>query len=367
MNIFKMRNRLLIMSLLTLTAVVLSACAGNAAYAGAIAYQKVIGESSQIFVMDPEGEIRTRVTEGTGWFFMPSWSPDGEILAFYYFNPGTQMTSVYSVDVTQAEFEQVMLTDKATFDVEFGSLKWSPDGDSILYYTIDVLDIGDIYKIDVASGVVEDVFSDSLFFDYAPDWAPDSTRFVFASNRPDRDEPIFDLYLADPDGANLVQLTNNNNNGWVDTLPAWSPDGETIAFWRYNFISGEEFNGGPEGLWLIDVATQEETLLYLTPLAAEEEPPVWSHDGKYLAFLEPIDDQHTLRVIEVATGELLEIDMVPGDKRTVSWAPDSKALIFSNFSDSTVAMFILDIKSGEMTEVLESEPVSYTHLTLPTN
>ena len=99
----------------------LSGCANDAVYSGTIAYQKVSDTGSQIFIMDPTGEIKTRISQTGGWHFMPSWSPDGEILAYYYFNPGTQMTSIYGVDVTQSEMEQITLTDKATFDTEFGS------------------------------------------------------------------------------------------------------------------------------------------------------------------------------------------------------------------------------------------------------
>jgi len=352
----KKRTMISIMVLLVMTATLLSACAGFGAYGGAIAYQRVVDQSSQIFVMDPEGEVRTRVSSEAGWHFMPSWAPDGEILAFYHFNPGTQMTTVYSVDVTMPEFEPVTLTDQSTYDLEFGPIKWSPDGRQLLYYTIDVLDIADIYKVDVETGSVEDVFTDSIYYDYAPDWSPDGDHFVFASNRPSRDEPLFDLYLADINGENLVQLTENNSNGWVDTLPAWSPDGEQIAFVRYNYVGGEEFEGGPEGLWLINPETKEETLLYESSIAAEDLAPVWSPDGEYLAFLEPINEEHVLRVIDIDSGEPREINTVPGDKRTVSWSPDSRALIFTNFVDSVVAMYILDLRSGELTEVMEADP-----------
>jgi len=341
--------------LLVFTAATLSACAAGP-YAGAIAYQRVVDESSQIYVMDPEGEVKTLISEGGGWFFLPSWSQDGEQVAFYFFNPGTQITTVYTVDLTQAELEPELLTDQGTYDLEFGSLKWSPDGESILFYTVDVLEIADIYKIDTATGTVEDVFSETVFDDLAPDWSPDGTRFVFASNRPNKDDPIYDLYLADANGEDLVQLTDNNGQGWVDTLPAWSPGGTKIAFFRYNYIPGEDFEGGPQGLWWVDVESTEFNLLYEMPVATEELPPVWSPNGKYLAFLEPLDGKHVLRVMDAKSGELLGIGEVLGEKRTISWSPDSRALVFTNLHEGNVGIFILDIRSGDLTEVMESDP-----------
>ena len=343
------------LALLALTAAVLSACTAGP-YAGAIAYQRVVDESSQIYVMDPEGDVNTPISEGGGWFFMPSWSQDGEQVAFYFFNPGTQMTTIYTVDLTQSELDSELLTDQGTYDLEFGPLKWSPEGESILFYTIDVLGIADIYKIDNATGTVKDIFVETVFDDLAPDWSPDGTQFVFASNRPNKDDPIFDLYLADANGEDLVRLTDNNGQGWVDTLPAWSPGGTKIAFFRYNYIPGENFEGGPQGLWWYDVESTEFNLLYEMPVATEELPPVWSPNGKYLAFLEPLDGKHILRVMDAKSGELLGIGEVLGEKRTISWSPDSRALVFTNLHEGNVGIFILDIRSGDLNEVMESDP-----------
>jgi Tol biopolymer transport system component len=340
----------------TISTLLFSACFAGGPYSGAIAYQRVVESNSQIFVMDPAGEVKTQVSEGGGWYFMPSWSRDGEKLAYYFFNPGTQMTSVYAVDVTQSKFEPVLLTDRATYDINFGSLKWSPDGETILYHSVDSLNIADIYTIDVDTGAIADIFEDSIYYDYSPDWSPDGSQFVFASNRPDNDQPIYDLFLADASGENLVNLTDNNNNGWVDTLPAWSPDGETIAFWRFNFIEGESFEGGPAGIWLYDLDTGEETVLYEMQDASDETPPIWSPDGKYLAFLEGEDSQHTLRIVKISSGELVDVSLVEGDKRAISWSPDSRAVVFSNYADPVLAIYILDIRSGELSEVMEADP-----------
>jgi Tol biopolymer transport system component len=342
--------------ILAALSLILAGCAGQGGYSGAIAYQKVLKTDSQIFVMDPEGEVKTRISDQGGWNFMPSWSPDGTMVAFYYFDPVTRITTVYQVDVTKPDFAPVLLSDKGSVDTEFGHLNWSPDGSAILYYTIDVIDNADIYKVDVFDRTITRIIAEPIYYDYAPSWSPDGTQFVFASNRPEKKDPLYDLFLADANGENLVQLTDNDGSGWVDTLPAWSPDGENIAFWRFNLIQGETFEGGPEGVWLMNVDTREATLLWEAKLPSGENPPIWSPDGQYLAFLEDAEDQHLLQVVDVSTGKLLELEAQPGEKRALSWSPDSRALIFTNLSDPKVEMFILDIKSGILTEVLEVDP-----------
>jgi serine/threonine protein kinase len=59
--------------------------------------------------------------------------------------------------------------------------------------------------------------------EYLGCFSPDGRRVAFASNRSGQSE----IWLADPDGSNAVQLTSV---GAVTAAPRWSPDGGSIAF-----------------------------------------------------------------------------------------------------------------------------------------
>ena len=56
-----------------------------------------------------------------------------------------------------------------------------------------------------------------------PEFSPDGGRVAFGSNRSGASE----IWLADPDGSNAVQLTSM---GAVPGFPRWSPDGEMVVF-----------------------------------------------------------------------------------------------------------------------------------------
>lgn len=59
--------------------------------------------------------------------------------------------------------------------------------------------------------------------DTMPNLSPDGTRLAFFSGRSGE----FELWVADPDGANAMQLTSLNA---VPGFARWSPDGQTLAF-----------------------------------------------------------------------------------------------------------------------------------------
>ena len=61
--------------------------------------------------------------------------------------------------------------------------------------------------------------------DGIPAWSPDGQRIAFTSNR---DKAVRnDIYVMDADGNNVIRLTNHRE---PNEDPAWSPDGRRLAF-----------------------------------------------------------------------------------------------------------------------------------------
>lgn len=92
------------------------------------------------------------------------------------------------------------------------------------------------------------------------------------------------------------------------TLPVWSPDGEQLALIQRDL--DEPLQAGhnqppPYGdIWLINALSGENT--QLTHTEALEQPPVWSPDGRYLAFI-TADGQIGMVAVETS-GMIWQLD-----------------------------------------------------------
>ncbi|MBN4084025.1 PD40 domain-containing protein [bacterium AH-315-A03] len=75
---------------------------------------------------------------------------------------------------------------------------------------------------------------------WAPAWSPDGEQIAFASVR-DGDHEIF---VMDADGSKVRQLTDNDD---LDGSPSWSPDGKRIAFSSDRYGESEIFVMNADG------------------------------------------------------------------------------------------------------------------------
>ena len=99
-------------------------------------------------------------------------------------------------------------------------------------------------------------------------FSPDSNRIAFASDRAGTPE----IWTCNSDGTNQLQLTSLA--GAVAGSPAWSPEGETIAFDDRVAGHGDIFVIGAEG----------GSPRRLTTEPFENNVPSWSRDGKWIYF-----------------------------------------------------------------------------------
>lgn len=188
---------------------------------------------------------------------------------------------------------------------------------------------------------------------YGPSFSPDGSRIVFSSVGEDGDVSDalgpsgLDLYVMTSDGSGRRRLVDGDE----DVSPAWSPDGERIAFVR---------GGGDDGTGRIVVVDLDDgvTRALVEPYGpAEDADPAWSPDGTQLAFVRSQPDGLSRLMIANADGS---------DARSIlerrealsspSWSPDGTTLVFTvvgTIGQTGASIAMLDLEEGSLETVAE--------------
>jgi Tol biopolymer transport system component len=153
-----------------------------------------------------------------GVAFAPSWSPDGEWIAFGFgsFLQGRRTGTARIIKVRKDGAEAQDLTSGTT---NAGFPSWSPDGKEIVFRSWGTDNMGlRILNLQDRSTRVLTNGPDNL-----PYWSPDGTRILFTRKQDEN----FDIYTIKPDGTDLRRMTTFPAN---DAHAVWSQDGKYILW-----------------------------------------------------------------------------------------------------------------------------------------
>jgi TolB protein len=183
-----------------------------------IAFRSERGEDPEIWVMNADGSGRRRLTRGLS----PAWSPDGSEIAYAspggIFCPpghGPRCSGLSIMNADGSGQHRVPNTDGGEYP------SWSPDGERIAFNS-NLSGDHVMYIVEVdGSGLVD---LSSVGEGWQVDWSPDGRSILFTSHR-DHPDNYTDIYVMHPDGSGVERLTNNSAY-----TPAWSPDGSHIVF-----------------------------------------------------------------------------------------------------------------------------------------
>lgn len=223
-----------------------------------------------------------------------------------------------------------------------------------------------------------------------PVFSPDRSRIAFHrvvdGNR-------FQIWLSDPEGKERKFLTREATFG--SGPPVWLPDGKHLVFnsrpdgtmllkkidvetgvvepyrqldpkWSWVRLS-------PEGQRVAFARADEKSIanIWMLPSLDAKEPrqltfdketadfPMWSPDGKWLAFRLRRGSDTQIGIVSADGGEVKQLTSGPGENWLPSWSPDSNRIAFAGLRNGIWNIYWVDRNGGPIHKVT-SQPDKMT-------
>lgn len=189
-----------------------------------IAFTRDDGHSMHIWVVRSNGNSPQQLTHGAGINVDPEWHSAN--LIYYTSAAGGTPFGLWQVSIAGGSPQPILADGKQNLEPSS-----SPDGKSILFVSSRPSALGrpasygsgDLWKLDLASKVLQLLLRQETLWEARPRWAPDGRTIVFVSQQTGKNQ----LFLVDAQTGIPVQLTYREDEVFT---PSWSPDGMRIAF-----------------------------------------------------------------------------------------------------------------------------------------
>lgn len=234
--------------------------------------------------------------------------------------------------------------------VSLDSPSWSPHGSKIVL-------VADQYGAGQSIVVTDSHLED---FDYLV--GPPSRWDQIPTSTPQQiDGDDENLLTAMPTIVTVVVPATRGPDEYLHGLffdPAWSPDGDTIAFYFYPQADSRNTLGMTDGIYTVDSQGENLKQVVALPYArtASGTDLSWSRDGKQLLYLR--SDEQRRQWICIAnsdgTGEQL-VREVPEIKEA-AWSPDGRRIAFIAASpDSWSALYVMASDGTGVSQITDSQ------------
>jgi Tol biopolymer transport system component len=310
--------------------VTLSSTALFCSAADRILFLRIAPTKAQVFISHTDGSGERALTQPGSLDYNPSWSPKGDWIVFTSERSGS--ADLYRIRPDGTGLDR--LTDDPAYDDQAA---FSPDGKQVVFVTTRAAGTANLWVLDVVTHKARPLTS-GHGGDFRPAWSPDGNWIAFSSDRESDLPPakgrwerlhLVDIYLVRPDGTGLKRISEHGN---FCGGPKWTQDSKSVITYC---MSGQETwtyrFGGEDGqtkLVQIDIGTGETRLVAAGPGVKLFPSVLASGEIGYLR------NDKSVQGIFYASGKR---GPAGSDLNSPSWSPDGANVVYSRYTDENAS------------------------------
>ena len=258
-----------------------------------------------IWLTNWEGTEHRQLTRGES-ANQPRFSPNGHWLSFVSARPADSKSQIWLLDMHGGEPRRL-----THVDGDIGTYAWSPDGKRIAFTMSEGAGDG-------AGKAVKPIVIDTFHF------KQDVDGYLTAHSRKH-------LYLLDIESGAVTPLTTETQ--YNDDVPAWSPDGQRIAYISNH--SKEPEQTGMDEVYLIEPHAGAAPRKLAAVFSPNHQHLEFSPDGQLISLLQGLEPRHLayitdrLAVVSVHNGQLHPLaEKLDRAVSATAFASDGKSIHF---------------------------------------
>jgi len=291
-----------------------------------ITFVSEVDGDAEIYVIDPDSGEAVPLTDNHSSDTNPIWSPDGKDVAYVSDESG-------DLEINVVDHKGKLTSRLTHIPGDDGTPLWSPDGQDLAFISNQDGN-AEVYLMTADGSRLVRITAEEPD-DRIGDWSPDGVWLAFARGGSSDERG---LWLRNPDGVNLIHLTTEN-----DFDPVWSPNGKHIVFVRDADGNLDLFLASrlKDGTWQDEVQ-----LTRLTQHEEDDLAPAWSPDGDFVAFVSFRDGNGEIYIMESDGSRQLRLTTNGADDLGPVWSPDGNQMAFVSHLYGPSEIFIMDDDGG---------------------